>query len=628
MFSVNELTMIYADRVLFQDVTLHFNKRHRYGLVGANGAGKTTFLKILSGKLKPTKGVVQIPKEATIGILDQDYFRFGETPILDLVLMGDQILWQALKKKEELLTKAVMNEEEMEALSGIESYLSMHGGYRAEAKAAQILDGLGIPPKRHQMPLNTLSGGYKLRVLLSQVLFIQPDLLLLDEPTNYLDIFSIRWLERYLLDYPGTLILSSHDRYFLNRVSEEIIDIDFGEMRSYRGNFDQFIEKKMVELELKGAMLASYAKRKKDIQRFIDRFKAKASKARQASSRARMIEKLEEEEKTYDQMPTSREYPHFHFERTRPSGHNVVKVEGMTKSFATHQILGNIGFEIGREEKVALVGANGVGKSTLLEILTGHAQADKGQYKWGLNTHWAYFPQNFHRLLNPEATLYDWLRGVSKEASDEAIRRTLGQMLFDEQAQHNKIRALSGGEAARLVFGSLMLKEHNVLILDEPTNHLDMKSTEALIEALKDYSGTLIMVSHNRYFISETANRIVELHGEKVTDFLGGYAEFVEKHERDYLDRNTSQRTKEKKSSSDDKKQRNRLKREIERVEREITNVETALHMLYETLAAPQFYEKTSEIKQQEILNKKDELERKRDELYEKWERDQKALDN
>ncbi|NGX51119.1 MAG: putative ABC transporter ATP-binding protein YbiT [Chlamydiae bacterium] len=614
--------MGYGERFLFKDVTLHFNKRRRYGLVGANGSGKTTFLKILSGDLKPTSGAVQIPKDASVGILDQDYFRFGETPILELVLMGDKPLWEAFKRKESLLSKPSMSEDEMETLSEIESFLAMCGGYRAEAKAAQILNGLGIENSRHQMVLSTLSGGYKLRVLLSQVLFVQPDLLLLDEPTNYLDIFSIRWLERYLMDYPGTLILSSHDRYFLNRVCQEIVDIDYAEMRRYRGDFDQFMDKKVKEMEMKGAMLASYAKRKKDINRFIDRFKAKASKARQAGSRVRMIAKLEEEERTYEQQPSSREYPHFHFEIERPSGERVLSVEEISKSFSELQILKNIGFEVERGERVALVGANGIGKSTLLEILTGHAKADSGKYKWGVHAKLAYFPQNFHRLLNPEANVYDWLRAVSKEVTDEAVRRNLGQMLFDEEGQRKKIRALSGGEAARLVFASLMLKEHNILILDEPTNHLDIESTDALIEALNSYRGTLVMVSHNRYFISETANRIVELQGGKVVDFRGGYSEFVKQHERDYLDRDSA-RTKEKKSGGDDRRQRSRLKREVERLEREITAVEVQLHALNETLAAPHFYEKTSEEKKQKILNEQVILEEKREELYRKWESSQ-----
>ena len=619
MFSVNGLTMTYGERVLFKNVTLHFNRRKRYGLVGANGAGKTTFLKILCGKLTPSSGSVQIPKDAKVGILDQDYFKYGDTPIQDLVLMGNKELWEGLKRKEALLAKDSMSDEEMNALSEIESFLALHGGYRAEATAAQILSGLGIDPSRHEMPLSTLSGGYKLRVLLAQVLFVQPELLLLDEPTNYLDIFSIRWLERYLLDYPGTLILSSHDRYFLNQVSQEIIDIDYGEMRRYSGNFDQFIERKVIDVEMKGARIASYAKRKKDIQRFIDRFKAKASKARQASSRARMIEKLEEEEKNYVQEPSSREYPHFHFEISRPSGHRVLSTKEISKSFGDHEVLRGITFEVEKQEKVALVGANGIGKSTLLEILTDHSQATHGRFKWAAHIKWAYFPQNYHRLLNPEVTLYDSLRATSKESTEEQLRRTLGQMLFDEHSLHKKVGALSGGEAARLVFASLMLKEHNVLILDEPTNHLDMESTEALIEALQEYKGTLLMVSHNRYFISEIANRIVELQGGEVVDFRGGYTEFVEQHERDYLDRSQTQ-SRAKKNHIDLKRERNRQKREIERIEREITSVEKQLQEIHETLAAPGFYDKIPKDELQKILSEQDKLEKLREELYKKWE--------
>lgn len=630
MFSVNALAMAYGDRVLFQDVTLHFNKRRRYGLVGANGSGKTTFLKILSGGQLPTSGSVQIPKGAKVGILNQDFFRFEGVPILDLVLMGDQELWEALKKKEKLLAKETIHKEDLDTLSEIESLLTMKGGYRAEAKAAQILSGLGIDSLNHRKPLSTLSGGYQLRVLLSQLLFVQPDLLLLDEPTNYLDIFSIHWLERYLIDYPGTLILSSHDRYFLNQVCHEMIDVDYGEIRRYKGDFDHFIKEKAKEVEMKGALLASYAKRKKDIQRFIDRFQAKASKARQAGSRERMIEKLEAEEKNYEQLPSSRQHPHFYFDIERPSAQRVIKVDGVSKVFGERHVLKNIEFEVARQEKVALVGVNGVGKSTLLEILTGHLNSDAGGYKWGVHAHWAYFPQNFHRIFNPEATLYDWLQSASKEVSEEKVRRVLGQLIFDEHAQMKKIRSLSGGEAARLAFAFLILKEHNTMILDEPTNHLDMESTEALIEALRAYKGTLLIVSHNRYFISQVANRIVELHGEKVSDFHGGYGEFVEKHERDYLARKIPQ-SKKKQVSYEKKKEerrcRNRLKREIEKLEQEIPLIESQLQKLNERLASPKFYEKTPREEVQNILNDRDKLEEKRDSLYRKWEENQTLLD-
>jgi len=623
MFSVDGLTMIYGDRILFQGVSFHFSARRRYGLVGANGAGKTTFLKIVKGKQKPTYGLVQVPKEARVGMLDQDYFRLGERTILDLVLMGDQELWEILQRKELLLNKEEFTTVESEEISEIESKLSMKGGYRAKAKAAELLNGLGIETKRHGMPLDTLSGGYKLRVLLAQVLFIEPEILLLDEPTNYLDLFSIRWLERYLIDYPGTLILSSHDRFFLNRVCQEIIDIDYGQMRRYVGNFDHFLEEKSKNVMAKESQLKSFAKRKKDIQRFIDRFKAKASKARQAGSRERMIKKLVLEEKEYQLLPSSRQYPHFHFEITRPSGQRALIAKEISKSFKEHSVLKQISFEVERLEKIAIVGPNGMGKSTLLEILTDHLPCEEGKWRWGPHVKWSYFPQNFHRLLNDEMTLYNWITGASKGAPEQKVRQTLGQMLFDDQAIQKKVRALSGGEGARLIFAHLMLSEQNFLILDEPTNHLDMESEDALINALKEYKGTLVMVSHNRYFISEVANRIIELRPDGLIDFQGGYDEFVREHERDYLDQSTRISKESKKGyevKKEERKERNRLKREIERLEKENVVTEEKIRAVNAILATPGFYENTPPNKQQEVINQKDALEKKRESDLNTWE--------
>ena len=623
--------MIYGDRVLFQDVTLHFHARRRYGLVGANGAGKTTFLKILKGKQPPTSGLVQIPRDAKIGILDQDYFRFGDEKILDIVLMGDKELWEAVEKKEVLLKKKEMTSVEIDTLSEIEDLIARKGGYRAQSRAAQLLSGLGIHPKRHEDKLNTLSGGYKLRVLLSQVLFIEPEILLLDEPTNYLDIFSIRWLERYLCDYSGTLILSSHDRFFLNQVCQEIIDIDYGEMRRYVGNFDYFLEEKKKEVIFKEAQLESLTKRKKDMQRFIDRFKAKASKARQASARERMIEKLEDEEKSYQIFPSSRQYPQFQFLIHRPSGRQALTTKNIDKSYEEHSVLKEISFEALKQERIAIVGPNGMGKSTLLEILTDHLKADQGSYRWGPHTKWSYFPQNFHRILSEELTLYDWLTGASKETLEQKVRQTLGKMLFDEHDIYQKIHSLSGGEAARLVFAELMLSDQNILILDEPTNHLDMESVDALIQALKEYKGTLIIVSHNRYFISEVADRIIELLPIGINDFKGGYEEFVEKHEKDYLDQVSVKSEKGKKKVSErkeERKERNRLKREIESLEKEIERIEREIDKIHLILSAPNFYEETPPNQLQEILNQKDKLENYREEILNQWEDKQKEFDS
>lgn len=616
--------MIYGDRILFQGVTLHFNARRRYGLVGANGAGKTTLLNILKGKQEASAGTVQMPKGIRVGMLDQDYFRFGDKPLLDLVLMGDDALWTALQKKESLLSKGKLSPTQAEELGQIEDQINLRGGYRAEARGAQLLSGLGIVPQRHRMPLNTLSGGYKLRVLLAQVLFIEPEVLLLDEPTNYLDIFSIRWLEGYLQSYPGTLILSSHDRFFLNQVCQEIIDIDYGEIRRYIGNFDQFIQEKKRESEIKENELRSIARRKKEIQQFIERFKAKASKARQAVSKERMITKLEKEEESYLVLSSSRQYPRFHFPICRPSGRLVLQTKEIEKSFVSHPVLKSVTFEVEREEKVALVGPNGMGKSTLLEIITGRLREDKGSFRFGPHVKWTYFPQDYYRLLAPEMNLYEWLSGISKNIPEQNIRRTLGQMLFDEYDLHKKIAHLSGGEAARLVFAYLILSEHNLIILDEPTNHLDMESVDALITALKEYKGSVLMVSHNRYFISETANRILELRPNEILDFRGGYEEFIQLHERDYVMGKKREQSQIKKEKIEEKKgarrERIRLEREIAKLEEEIKKIEQEIEEIHQTLAAPKFYEKTPLMKQQEFIRQKVNIERKREELLNQWE--------
>jgi len=623
MLSVDGLTMIYGDRVLFHDVSFHFSFRRRYGLVGANGAGKTTFLKIVSGSQTPSSGSVQVPKNMRIGTLDQDYFRFKDEKILDVVMMGDQDLWETLKRKDILLAKEELTTDEIKEVSEIEVKLMMKEGYRSEAKASELLNGLGIEQKRHEMPLSSLSAGYKLRVFLAQVLFIKPEILLLDEPTNYLDLFSIRWLERYLMDYPGTVILSSHDRTFLNKVCQEILDIDYGTMKRYVGNFDHFIEQKEKEVAAKESELEALSKRKKDIQRFITRFKAKASKARQASSREKMIEKLEKEEKESQIFPSSRQYPHFHFHVTRPSGQRAMIAKDISKSFGDRSILSGVSFEIERLEKIAIVGPNGVGKSTLIEILTENLQPDSGRSRWGPHVQLGYFPQDFYKTLSEEMTLYDWISGATLEVSEQKIRQTLGQMLFDDQAIRKKIGALSVGERARLIFAELMMKDHNILILDEPTNHLDMESVDALIQAIKEYKGTVVTVSHNRYFISEIANRIIELKPGGLLDFRGGYEEFVEEHERDYLDKSSPKISKSDKSYEEKKekrKERNRIKRSIEKLEKEIAKSEKSLDELNEVLAAPNFYQNTPPTQQKEILDQKAKLEKIHENDLNSWE--------
>lgn len=625
MFSINQLEMKYGDRILFKNVSLHLGRRVRYGLVGANGAGKTTLLRILSGEIQPTSGNVQIPKDSQIGVLKQDYSPYQEERILSFVLKGNQVLWQAFEQKETLLQKGELSSVEIDELSRIEEELRLRNGYQAEARAARLLEGLGIPTDRHNRLLGSLSGGYQLRVLLAQVLFSEPDLLLLDEPTNYLDIFSIRWLESYLKDFQGTLILSSHDRYFLNQVCQKILDIDYGQIKLYPGNFEAFLREKEFAIEQKEAHIQSIGRRKEEVQRFIDRFRAKSSKARQAQSRVRMVKKLEEEEKQLEILPTSRQYPHFHFSQHRPSGRLVLSVKDLHKSYEKHTVLKGISFEVEKGEKVAIVGANGIGKSTLLEIVTGCKTGDLGTFRWGPHVKTAYFPQNFYRLLDPQSTLYDWLELTTRCYQSEKLRLALGAMFFKDQEIRKKVQSLSGGEGARLVFASLMLKEHNTLILDEPTNHLDMEATDSLIQALKSYAGTVILVSHNRYFISEIADRIIELQEGKTLDFSGGYQEFVTVHERDYLSSTPKRASKEKSQSVERRKEMRkeqiRLKKDIEKCERDIEKIEQEIESINHQLAAPSFYDITPQNEIQALLKQRDELEKRKQKSYEKWEK-------
>jgi len=536
MLELTNLTLEFADRILFQGVNFQLFPGHCYGLVGANGTGKSTLLKILTGQTQEYSGQLNWPKHAKIGYLRQDHFAFENTRILDTVIQGRPQLWEARLLQDELSRKSHMDLADAERYAEAEDMIIQNEGYSAEADAARLLDGLGIPSELQEQPLKTLSGGYKLRVLMAQLLFSNPEILLLDEPTNHLDIFSIKWLEEYLRSFPGLLIVVSHDRDFLNAICSHILDIDFGTVRLYTGNYDEFLAAKQLAHDKTERAIANQEKKKEEMQAFISRFKAKASWASQAQSRVKKLEKMED----IEILPSSRRYPSFEFKPSVTSGKIPLSAQGLQKSFGDKQVIRNLDFEIDRGDRVAIIGPNGVGKSTLLKILMQELEPDAGTVTWGHEAHAGYFPQDYHDLLKGEQTCFDWLYSFDATAPVGQIRNLLGRMLFSGDDVKNKLSILSGGEATRLIFAKLMLEPSNVLVLDEPTNHLDLEAIDMLTEALAQYTGTLLLVSHNRYFVSRVATRILEIKADGYLDYKGTYAEYLEKFGTDHLSRDVS----------------------------------------------------------------------------------------
>jgi ATPase subunit of ABC transporter with duplicated ATPase domains len=532
MLSVNNLIMQYGGRLLFHDVNLNLLKTRRYGIVGANGTGKSTFLKILSSDESPTDGEINIPRNTVIGILKQNQFLYENVRIIDIVLQGKPKLWEALREKEDILSREEIDTESGYRLSDIEEIILLFDGYTAEYIAQDLLIGLGIKEEYHYQPLSVLSGGYKLRVLLAQTLFSDPDIMLLDEPTNHLDIVTISWLEQYLINnFKGVLAVISHDRSFLNNLSTHILDIDYGEVREYTGNYNKFLEQKEEVAKHRALERKNLEKKIAQLQSFVDRFGAKASKARQASSKEKMIQKIE----LPDIEKSSRASPGFNFNQKSSSGKLVLHANGLNKSFGEKVVLKNINFKISRGEKVLFIGPNGIGKSTLLKIFTNHLHSDQGSFEWGLSTKLSYFAQDHHELLSKSRNLYNWLSDHCPDNSTSKVRSILGQMLFKKDDVEKDILSLSGGEAARLLFAKIILEESNVLILDEPTNHLDVEAIEALVDALDKFDGTLLFVSHDRYFASKFATRVIALTEKGVKDFAGNYNDYLNYYGDDYL---------------------------------------------------------------------------------------------
>ncbi len=534
MITINNLAMQYGARLLFTDVNLNLNSNNRYGLVGSNGAGKSTFLKLIMKEEEPSSGEVVAVRNARIGCLKQDQFVYENTPIIEAVIAGNKVLWQAIQEKNKLLELEELDDESGYRLGDIEQIIIDNDGYIADIFAAELLVGLGIKEEFHYQPLSVLSGGYKLRVLLAQSLFNNPDVLLLDEPTNHLDIISIYWLENYLKEkFKGALLFISHDVMFLNNVSTHILDIDYGEISQYTGNYDKFISQKQQIIEHKMHEVNYLEKKLAKMQEFVNKFRA-GTRSKQASSREKQMDRIE----LPDIQKSSRVSPHFNFKQKRPSGKHVLKIGAIAKSYGEQPILNKVNFSIDRGEKVVVIGANGIGKSTLLKILLGKIKADMGDYEWGYESQISYFAQDHHELLNESVSVINWLSRQAENELTGTIRSILGQVLFRQDEVNKNILHLSGGEGARLLLAKIILEEGNVLVLDEPTNHLDIESKETLKQALVNYEGTLILVTHDRDFATDIANRVIALTAKGVVDFKGTYQEYLARHSNDYLNSN------------------------------------------------------------------------------------------
>lgn len=517
--------MTFGHKLLFYDVNLILNDNKAYALVGANGCGKSTFFKLITGEEEPSSGEIVFPKAATIGWLKQDQFKYEDTPIQDIVLQGKLDLWQALQEKEQLLLTDNWDDKKGLRFGELEEIIFHYDGYNALNEIESILTGLGILPEFHSKPLESLSGGYKLRVLLARALFQKPSILLLDEPTNHLDIVSIKWLEEYLKSsFNGLLIFISHDVDFIDNVATDILDIDFGEIRKYPSKYNKFLAEKSLLQEQKLVERKSAEAKVEHLQKFVDRFGAKASKATLARSRMKMIEKTE----IPDIVNSSRISPNFKFIPEHPSAKLVCKIESLSKSFKDKELFTNFNYEVKKNDKIAILGINGRGKSTLIKILMNLIHADNGSFTWGSNVKASYFSQDHHDLLKQSISAIDWLHENITKANDQQIRKMLGQMLFTKDDAHKNILSLSGGEAARLLLAKVMLDSPNLLILDEPTNHLDLETIEVLADALAKYQGTILFVSHNRHFTQKIANRILYFTENKgLKDFKGKYSEFI-----------------------------------------------------------------------------------------------------
>ena len=524
MISANNVTLRLGKKALFEDVNIKFTEGNCYGLIGANGAGKSTFLKILSGELDTTNGDISITPGQRLSVLEQDHFKYDEFPVMDTVIMGNQRLYDIMKEKDAIYAKEDFSDEDGIRASELETEFAEMDGWEAESNAAMLLNGLGIETELHYEQMANLTGSQKVKVLLARALFGNPDILLLDEPTNHRDLDAIEWLEEFLINFENTVIVVSHDRYFLNKVCTHTADIDYGKIQLYAGNYDFWYESSQLLIQQMKEANKKKEEKIKELQEFISRFSANASKSKQATSRKRALEKIE-----LDTIkPSSRKYPYIDFKPDREIGNEVLTVEGISKTIDGVKVLDNISFILRREDKVAFVGSNELAKTTLFKILMGEMEPDEGTYKWGVTTSQAYFPKDSTEEFNNDLTISDWLMGYSPVKDITYVRGYLGRMLFPGEDGVKKVKVLSGGEKVRCLLSKMMISGANILLLDEPTNHLDMESITALNNGLIKFPGVILFSSHDHQFVETTANRIMEiLQNGTMIDKITTYDEYL-----------------------------------------------------------------------------------------------------
>ena len=527
MISANNITLRIGKKALFEDVNIKFTEGNCYGLIGANGAGKSTFLKILSGQLESTSGEVVITPGQRLSFLQQDHFKYDQYPVLDTVIMGNSRLYEIMKEKEAIYMKEDFTDEDGIKAAELEGEFATMNGWEAESDAANLLNGLGIETELHYAQMSALTGAQKVKVLLAQALFGNPDILLLDEPTNHLDLDAIAWLEEFLINFENTVIVISHDRYFLNKVCTHIADIDYGKIQLYAGNYDFWYESSQLMIKQMKEANRKKEEKIKELQEFIQRFSANASKSKQATSRKRALEKIQLDEIK----PSSRKYPYIDFRPAREIGNEVLTVEHLSKTIDGEKVLDDISFILGREDKVALVGPNEHAKTVLFKILAGEMEPDEGSYKWGITTTQSYFPKDNSAEFDNDDTIVDWLTQYSPIKDVTYVRGFLGRMLFAGEDGVKKVRVLSGGEKVRCMLSKLMISGANVLMLDEPTDHLDMEAITALNNGMIKFPGVMIFSSRDHQIVQTTANRIMEIINGKLIDKITTYDEYLESDE-------------------------------------------------------------------------------------------------